>query len=48
MILDALVVYAVMLIAVELVSWYARRARRREWERTHTGLNWKDWHQRQR
>jgi hypothetical protein len=42
-ILDALVLYALMIAGAELARWYTRRARRREWERSHPGLRWKDW-----
>jgi hypothetical protein len=45
-ILDALLIYAVIVAVTELAGWYARRARRREWERLHPGLSWKDWNSR--
>jgi hypothetical protein len=43
MIVDALVLYALMVAAVELISWRRRRRQRREWERAHPLLRWEDW-----
>jgi hypothetical protein len=40
-------VYVTLLLIDWMLGKMTGRARRREWERTHTGLNWKDWHKRQ-
>lgn len=40
---SALVIFAVLATAIELVAWYRRRQQRREWERAHPGMSWKEW-----
>jgi hypothetical protein len=48
MILDTLLIYGVIVGAVELLAWLARRARRRAWERSHPYLRWDDWNKNRR
>ena len=43
MILDTLVIYAVLVIAIKLIGWHKRRQARQEWERLHPLLKWDDW-----
>lgn len=47
MIIHALIVYFALVVAIEatieLARWRHRRRHRKEWERTHEGLNWHDW-----